>query len=283
MVGLFRLTGKLLALLPEASLEPLARLAAVLTFDLLRLRRRIILGNLQIAFGNERDQAELIRLGRASVVHFFLTFLEFFRSVSVDIARDIVVQGRHHLDEALGEGRGAYVLCCHLGNWEAMGAGFTRDLCPARVLVKKVGSGSFNRFVEEVRDHNGFLWVRRREKGDGYREIRRVLEQGEVVGFVIDQARPGEPRLPFFGEPAKTNTSLAAIRGKIPAPVVPSFIVRRRPGHHTLYVLPALDLKTTGDGEKDILAHSQIFNEVVESMVRRYPEQYFWMHNRWKA
>ena len=97
-----------------------------------------------------------------------------------------------------------------MGNWEAMGAAWAL-VTPAHVLVKKVGSSSVDRFVSELRDRNGFLTVKRKKKGDGFSAIRDVLARGEIVGFVMDQARPGEPKLPFFGRPAKTNTSFAAI------------------------------------------------------------------------
>ncbi|MCX6131608.1 MAG: lysophospholipid acyltransferase family protein, partial [Proteobacteria bacterium] len=112
--------------------------------------------------------------------------------------------------------------------------------------------------------------------------IREVLARGEIVGFIIDQARPGEPRLPFFSKPAKTNTSLAAIWCRARAPIVPVFIHRQSFGHHIIECQPELVLQETASSADDIIHNSLIFNRVVETAVRRYPEHYFWFHNRWK-
>ena len=273
--------SNLLGALSDAAAVRFARGLTVLAFDILRLRRQTVLDNLLIAFPT-MPLAERIRIGRESVVNFTLTILEFFRASRVDIAAHIDIDGDEHLRSALAQGKGVYILCFHMGNWEAMGAKINRVYVPAHVLVKRVGSGSVNRFVEELRAKIGFLTVRREKKGDGYRSIKDILARGEIVGFVIDQARPGEPRLPFFGHPAKTNTSLAAIWRKVPAPVVPSWIERHALGHHTIHFFPEVPMTTTDDAERDIMTHSTAFNEVVASHVRRRPDLYFWMHNRWK-
>jgi KDO2-lipid IV(A) lauroyltransferase len=261
----------------------LARAMAVLVFDVLRIRRQRIMSNLRLAFGPDRSDAELARIGRASVENFALTALEFLRSGhDGDIAANVELRGGEHMRAALAQGHGVYVLCFHLGNWEAMGAKVTRALAPAHVLVKKVGSGGMDRFVSETREKNGFLTVKRRSKGDGYRAIKEVLQRNEIVGFVMDQARPGEPKLPFFGHPAKTNTSLAAIWRRAPAPIVPGFIRRTGVDRHVLEFFPELTLETTEDAARDVETHTTQFNAVVEACVRKAPEQYFWMHNRWK-
>jgi KDO2-lipid IV(A) lauroyltransferase len=272
----------LIGRLSSEAIDGLARALAWLSFDLLRIRRRLILRNLEIAFGDEKTPAERLAIGRSSVYHTILTFLEFFRSTRTDIAGDIELRGVEHARAALAEGRGVYVLCFHMGNWEAMGAKYSRAIVPSYIVVKRVGGPSVDRFVSSLRARNGFLTVKREKKGDGYRQILNVLQRGEVVGFVIDQARPGEPKLPFFGRPAKTNTSFAAIWRRRPAPIIPSYVTRSGVSRHTIEILPPVELAITGDAEKDILAHSEQFNRIVEACVRKCPEQYFWMHNRWK-
>jgi len=182
----------------------------------------------------------------------------------------------------LAQGKGAYILCMHLGNWEAMGAACSRNFGPSHVLVKAVGTSGLNRFVSEYRERNGFHWVKRQRKGDGLKAIANVLARGEIVGFVMDQARPGEPKLPFFGHLAKTNTSFAAILRRHQAPVVPSFVIREGFHKHTEYFLPPVELSFSEDAEADVLKHSALFNRIVEDCVKRCPEQYFWLHNRWK-
>jgi len=271
-----------LSRLPDRILVSLAQFITFLAFDALRIRRSLMLRNIDIAFGASKTTQEKEQIARQSVLNFVLSILETLISIRKPIAERIEVRGGEHLRAALAEGRGVYILCFHLGNWEAMGAKVTRAFKPAYVVVKKVGGQGTNRFVERLRFKNGFYWIRRDRKGDGMRGIREVLDRGEIVGFVIDQARPGEPRLPFFGTPAKTNTSFAAIWSRRPAPVVPGYMHRTAFGEHLLEFDPALSLTSSDNRNEDIMLHSELFNRVVESAVRKYPEHYFWLHNRWK-
>jgi len=281
MYWLLKLIAAALGRLSPRGVSGTAWVLAFLIFDILRVRRGLVLRNLAVAFP-EKDTAERILIGRLSVYNFALTIIEFLRSQSQDITAQVTFVGMEHAQAALAQGRGVYVLCSHLGNWEAMGAAATRSVAPAHVLVKKVGSSSVNRFVSELREKNGFLTVKRRKKGDGFAAIKEVLARGEIVGFVMDQARPGEPKLPFFGRPAQTNTSLAAIWQRVPAPVLPALIRRTAVGEHVIEFFPELGLELSADAAADVLRHTTQFSEVIEGCVRKFPEQYFWMHNRWK-
>ena len=282
MYFLLKIFAAIVSRLSPRSAERVAFCLAVLVFDVFRIRRALVVKNLELAFGDRFTAEERIAVGRDSVRHFAITIMELLRSGTHDIAGQVALKGEENIRGALQQGKGAYILCFHLGSWEAMGAKCTRSFAPAHVLVKKVGHGSVDRFVSELRAKNGFLTVKRRKKGDGFAAIRDVLAQNEIVGFVMDQARPGEPKLPFFGRPAQTNTSFAAIWRRLPAPIVPAFIHRSSLGVHTLEFLPEVTPIVTADAEGDVLRHSTEFNGIVEACVRRHPEQYFWMHNRWK-
>jgi KDO2-lipid IV(A) lauroyltransferase len=262
--------------------QKIARFFSYLIFDVLRFRRRLILKNLEIYNKACPLQRPLQAVGRDSIYHFMLTILELLGSEKRNISANVQVKGKHFVTEALAEGKGAYVICCHISNWEAMGSAFTRQIAPAHVLVKKIGQGAMNDFVDRLRHHNQFLTVKRQKKGDGYEAIRKILAAGEIVGFVMDQARPGEPKIEFFGEPAKTNTSLAAIWRRNPAPILPAFILRDDKGGQILEILPPLQMQMGSDPARDIVEHSKQFNIAVETIIKRCPEQYFWLHNRWK-
>ncbi len=271
-------------LLSRCSWSSIARLAWVLSGIAyhLRFRRRIVSKNLNIAFGDTITPMQRQNMARQCYYHFTLTALETLRSQYLDIAADITLQNADYIRQALREQNGVYILCMHMGNWEAQGAATTRLVTPCYVFVKRVGSPGVDRWVQTMRRRNGFEPLLRQKKGDGVRMVKETLGRGEIIGFVADQARPGEPRLPFFGVPAKTNTSLAAIVRRLPAPVVPSYIRRLAPGRHVLEFLPPLELQMTDDADADILRHTQQFNDAVEAMIRQNPEQYFWLHDRWK-
>lgn len=282
MHQLLVITGFLCARLGEKGQEHLARGMAWIFLDLLRLRRNLMLGNLAIAFP-EMSRATRIQAARTSVYHVFLTMIEFLASPHRNISKDVTVKNPDYVRDVLARGQGMYAVVTHLGNWEAFGSAMTRLVVPTHVIVKKVGGPAMNRMVETLRAHNDFLTIKRQKKGDAFAAIRQTLAANYAVGFVMDQSRPGEPKLPFFGVPAKTNTSLAAIWRKCPAPLIPAMI-HRIPGTRRMEIefLPEIKLETTADEAADILQQSTIFNKVVESIVRRHPDQYFWMHARWK-
>lgn len=264
------------------TLVRLARGIAWLFFDVLRIRRRLILQNITQAFGDTLTAPEKQQMARESIFQFLLTIFEVMHCRSPRIADQVGIEGAEHLQSALDQGRGAFILCCHMGNWEVMGATVNRHFALTKVLVKKVGSDLVNQFVEERRHAIGMNTIERSSPLAAIKTIKATLKDGHIVGFVLDQSRPGEPRLPFFNKPAKTNTGLATMWQRTKAPIIPAYIQRRDFDQHVLHLLPALELTESGDRDQDVLTHTQQFNQVLETMIRRNPTQYFWLHNRWK-
>ena len=282
MYAILSFAGFVLAKIGDRGQELVAGCLSFLIFDALRFRRKLILRNIGTAFP-EMPEPEKIKTGRNSLYHFFLSIFEFLASRHVDITRRVTVKNPELVQDILSRGQGMYAVVSHMGNWEAFGAAMTRKVARSHVIVKRVGGESTNRFVEDTRRQNDFITVRRARKGDGFAAIRDALSANEIVGFVMDQARPGEPKLPFFGVPAKTNTSLAAIWRRCPAPLVPAFI-HRIPGTRDMQIefMPELKLESSDNASADVLDHSTRLNGAIESIIRRYPEQYFWLHARWK-
>ncbi|MBP6218643.1 MAG: lysophospholipid acyltransferase family protein [Oligoflexales bacterium] len=271
----------LLSLVPLKLLPAIAHSFAFLSFSVLRLRRKLMFQNLTRAFP-EMDHAERRRVAYLSVYNFILTSLEFlhFRDGSIGDQTEII--GVEHAQNALQKGKGLYVLCMHLGNWEAMGAAVSRQIAPVHIVLKKVGSPSIDRFVSELRAKNRFYAIPRQKKGDAYRGIQKNLASGHIVGFVMDQAKGSCPRLPFFGTPATTNTSLAAFWRKNPAPILLGYSYRISVGQHRVHISPEFDLQSSDNIEDDTLKNSLYFNQRLEDCIREHKEQYFWLHDRWK-
>ncbi len=282
MYKLLVFIGRTLNHCSPGGLNRLATVLAVLSFDVLRFRRRLILRNLEIAFGSEWSAQQRVAVGRASMRNFFLTVFEFLESVERDLLAELTEEGKEHAHQALEGGQGAYILCGHLGNWEAMGGAGSRFAAPSHALVKEVGKGGANRLVDELRRKAGFSPIYRKPKGSAMKAIYQALRRNELVAFILDQARPGAPRIPFFGTPAKTQTSLAAIWRKTPRPVIPVSIHRTAPRQHHVKGWPPLELTRTDNAEQDMITLTTTFNATLEKMIRTAPEQYFWLHDRWK-
>jgi KDO2-lipid IV(A) lauroyltransferase len=254
-----------------------------MAFDVIRYRRGMVINNVKEALGDSKSPEEIKAIARECWYHFFLTGLEFLHGKQNDIAANITLVNPEFLREAIAKEQGAFILVFHGGNWEAMGVKCSRTFRPTHVPVKKVGSDSVNQFVTELREKAGFVPVKRKSSGDGYRNIRKALKGGDVVGFIMDQSRPGEPRLPFFGRPAKTNTTLAKIWAKSGhPPIIPAYIKRISACQHELNFFPEVEMPLSGEKERDVLEQTTLFNRILEEHIKKNPEQYMWMHNRWK-
>jgi len=275
--------ASIVSLLKPSQLQKIANFLGFLSFEIIRYRRKLVIDNLHIAFGDSKSDKEINNIAKASWNSLFLTFLEFFWGKNNDIAADVKIVNGEYLRAALDKGQGGFILACHLGNWEAMGVKVSRCFRPAHTPVKKVGSDAVDKFVVEMRTKNGFPVIARKSSGDGYRAIRKGIKNGDLVGFMMDQSRPGEPRLPFFGKTAKTNTTLARIwdKSKRP-PIVPCLMKRVAACKHELHFFPEVEMPITGEKEADIIQQTILFNSILEESIRFCPEQYMWMHNRWK-
>ncbi|MBC7661198.1 MAG: lysophospholipid acyltransferase family protein [Chitinophagaceae bacterium] len=274
--------SSMLSLLSFGALEMLAFCVTFLLFDVLRIRRRLMIRNIGIAFGDQYQPYERIVMARKAFNNFVQTLLETFISRRHPIAADVEVENSAILEEAIAGGEGVYFLLCHMGNWEAMGSFMSRRYRPSHTAMKKIKSKGLNRYIDEMRVRNEMHAIKKSCKGDAVRQMNEILDRGELVGFVMDQARCGEPRLPFFSQDARTNTSLAAIWNKRPAPIIPAYFYRRGFGRHTLVINPPLTLHKSDDLKSDIILNTTLFNGEVEKIVRERPEHYFWFHNRWK-
>ena len=136
--------------------------------------------------------------------------------------------------------------------------------------------------VDKVRGYSGNRLV---PKGGAVRKILELLEKNEIIGILIDQNvswREGV-FVNFFGRSASTTKGLAALALQTGAPVLPGFIYRMKNGKYRFVVGPEVEISRTGDYDRDIFENTQRFTKIVEDTVRSYPEQWFWLHQRWKT
>jgi Kdo2-lipid IVA lauroyltransferase/acyltransferase len=271
----------LFSLVPRRGLLFFSHLVAFICFSLLRVRRKLVLRNLDIVYQDKKNSKQKNNIAYFSYYNFFLTCFEFLAQRDGKLGNNIEIVNRHFIDQALQQKKGAYILCIHMGSWEAMGGAFTRLFGPSHIVVKSVGPKGVDDFVTDLRQKNGFYSLRRGRKGEVLDKIKEKLSKNEIVGFVIDQKRPKSPKLPFFNRLAKTNTTLAYLWSRNRAPVVPAFITRDGRGKYKIEVLPPVDLVVSNNKEEDVLKHSRLFNRAAEKMILSCPEQYFWLHNRW--
>jgi KDO2-lipid IV(A) lauroyltransferase len=150
------------------------------------------------------------------------------------------------------------------------------------VVVRPLDNPYLDREVSRLREQYGNFLI---NKTNGMRDILKTLASGNAVGILLDQnvkAKEGV-FVDFFGRPACTNKGLALMAGRTKAPVIPAFIHRVGPDRHEILIGDEMPLIETGDKEADIIANTQAYTKAIEDFINDYPDQWFWMHRRWKT
>jgi KDO2-lipid IV(A) lauroyltransferase len=282
-VGLWglRLLGFIPAHLPPALGLALGRRIGDLLWWILPRRRRVALQNVERSLGRELEPAAVRRLARRSFQHVGMNLVEacryFLRPTDVMVSR-VHVEGAEHLRRAAAAGRGILVLTAHYGNWELLAAAHGLTGLPLSFVVRPLDDPILDDLAARFRRRSGAeLIVKRR----AVREIMQALRRGRMVGILLDQnaTRAEGVFVPFFGIPASTSKGLALLALRTGAPVVPVFLRREADGRHCMDVRPPLPAPAGAD----VLAYTAAFNEVIEAAIRRAPEQWLWMHARWRT
>lgn len=278
----FYLLTKILSSLPFRVSVNIGKRLGRLLYRIDRKRRDIAIENISMALGLERADADIIvkkvfeNLGMV-----FAEFVNIPRLGKDFFVDNIAVEGFENYLSANNDGKGVLLLGAHLGNWEFNPPSHLTRVAAANVVYRKTKNPYVERFVDSIRRSCGLNTIPHR---NSIREIMAALKRGEGVGLLLDQ-HTGEKEaivVDFFGRPAATNIGLAVIALKTGTPVVPMFMVREGEKYRAVYEEP-IRLHKTGDTERDIRDATIRFNYIIEKYVRRYPEQWFWVHRRWKV
>ncbi len=257
---------------------------AVLFYRFSEKHRLIVLHNLTRAFP-EKDISELVKIARDCYRSLGILAAEFFDILLMtreNISDWLEFEGRENYLRAKEKNKGILYFTGHFGNWELEAAAFAILCEPLNIVYRVLDNPVIGDIVDKVRSHRGNRLV---HKGGAVKKILEILRKNEIVGILIDQNvswREGV-FVDFFGRPASTTKGLAALTLQTGAPVLPGFISRMKDGKYRFVIEPEVEISRTGDYDRDIFENTQRFTKIVEDNVRRHPEQWFWLHQRWKT
>jgi Kdo2-lipid IVA lauroyltransferase/acyltransferase len=279
------LVAKFIGLLPR----PLARTAAILlswTIYLLHHRlRNAGMRNLALAFPEKSspERARILRGVFTSLGRQLAEVCLFPKYSQQNIGNIVVYDGFENFESAFAQGTGVLFLTAHLGAWELSAFAHSLYGHPLHVVMRSLDNPYLDRMLREYRAMHGNSML---DKDDNVRGLLAAMKAGETAGVLMDtnMTPPQGVFVNFFGIPACTASGVARIALRTGATVVPGFtiwdsVLRR----YRLRFDPALNLIRTGNDESDIVANTQLFTKVIEDYVRRYPDQWLWVHRRWKT
>jgi KDO2-lipid IV(A) lauroyltransferase len=212
-----------------------------------------------------------------------LSFARFPRLSRDNIAEWIRYDGFEHFERAQAAGKGVLFLTAHLGNWELSAAAHALYGHPMHILVRPLDNPRLDRVVERYRTLSGNRII---DKNDSPRRILEALAANHAVGILIDQNASPENGVfvDFFGRKACASTGLAKIALHTSAPVIPGFALwEESEQRYVLRFWPPVEMTRSGYAEVDVLINTQHMHVALEQIIRRYPDQWLWIHRRWKT
>lgn len=269
--------------------RPLARTSAMAIARLIYLvharLRRVGVRNLEIAFPQmpPRERRRLVRAEFDNLGRLLAEFCMFPRYTRDNVRQVADYEGLENYLAARDHGRGVLFLTAHLGGWELGSFVHSLNGYPIREVVRALDNSRLDRLVERYRTLHGNSTFSKQEFARG---LLGAMRAGETVGVLMDtnMTPPQGVFVPFFGVPACTASGVARVALRTGAAVVPAFTIWDRTARkYRIHFEPALTLQQTGDDDADAMANTAMFTRVIEDFVRRYPDQWLWVHRRWKT
>jgi Kdo2-lipid IVA lauroyltransferase/acyltransferase len=280
----FKSMGLVLGLIPRPLFLVLGRTLGKILLAL-GFRSEVARENIALALPELRPEERefLLKGSFGELGILFLELLRFFYRFPSFVERNTVLENQHYLKDALAQGKGVLVSTAHLGNWEVLAAaGPVLVGVSSTMVTKSLKPQWLQRIVVVVRELMG---VKMAFEPKTLSQVMRALRNKEIVGFVMDQyaGAPVGARVPFFGKPVGSHTALATIALRTGAPIVPGVAVRDVKGRYHVKFYPPIPLPEAASFEEKVLKLTAALVAQVESMVREYPEQWLWIHRRWKG
>lgn len=237
--------------------------------------------NLRAAFP-EWSEAQVRSTVRQVFRNFGVNVAEFFKAPSLTpdaLWKRVQVIGEEQLQEAFRQQCGVLLITGHFGNWELAARCLVLKGYPLSVIARDTNDPSTTELVTLLREKSGYKVLSR---GSAARAVLGCLKRNECIAILPDQ-NAGDVFIEFFGQKAGCVAGPAVFHLHTGAPFVPVFMVRLPGDYHRFEILPPMHFEPSGNKQEDIRQIMQALHNVLEAYIRRYPEQWLWLHDRWKA
>ena len=259
----------------------LAQVVYLLHFRLRQVGQR----NLAMALPEKSapERTQILRGVFTSLGRQLAELCQFPRLTAENVDEVVVYDGLENYEQAFARGKGVLFLTAHFGGWELSAFAHSLHGHWLHVVMRPMDNPYLDRLLQQYRTMHGNRTV---AKDDFVRGLLAAMKAGETVGILMDtnMTPPQGVFVNFFGIPACTASGLARIALRTDAAVVPGFTIwDPKLGKYRLRFDPAVELVRTGDLDADLVANTQKFTKVIEDYVRKYPDQWLWVHRRWKT
>jgi KDO2-lipid IV(A) lauroyltransferase len=272
-------------LLPRGVARAVGAMIGAIAFRGLGRLRRVGLRNLELAFPEKptEERAAILRSEYRNLGFLLAEFCKMPDYTAATASQFIRYEGLENYLQAREKGKGVLVLTGHLGAWELSSFYHSLMGMPMGMVIRRLDNPLVDAFVNRIRCLRGNRVI---HKDDFARGLIASMRAGETVGILMDtnMTPPQGVFVPYFGVQACTASGMARIAEKTGAAVVPGFLLwEKNERKYVLHFGEELKVVHTGDAEQDALTNTASFTASIEGYVRQYPEQWLWMHRRWKT
>lgn len=280
---ILRILNLVFRLIPISISLWLGRRLGSMAFVFNKKRRLIAYANLKAAFAKEKSPKELKRLTKKVYQNLVETVVEILNLTKVNkkyVDKYIEIVNLERVQNAAKSGRGTILLTAHFGDWELSSLVGAVIGFPMLVLAREQKMKRVNELLNRLRESKGCRVVR---KGISTKNILRALYDHDIIGILSDQdAGKGGTFVNFFGRATSTHSGAMEMAKRADAIILPNLIVRMKGSYHKVFLEEYIDFRDSKGGN-DIKENLQKFASLLESYVRRYPDQWLWLHKRWKS
>ena len=272
--------------LPRSWLYGFASIIAWFGYGIAVKQRKIALETLEVAFGREISRQEKLKIARECFRNMAKSGVELLSILErPELSKEMVsIEGRRYLDEALSRGNGVIVVSAHFGNFplalsRLKGAGYN-----IRVILRRMRDEKVEDFLERRRQKIGINSIYSTPRPACVDQAIRSLRSKELLFIQLDQNfGTSGVFVNFFGRQAATATGPVVLALRTQAPVLPLFIVRNRNNSHKIIIEPEVVIDKKDTPEETLQFNIQKITSLIERYIRRYPQEWGWIHRRWKS
>lgn len=272
-----------IGILPLKFALGLGEVVGRIVFAIAKKERKNALINLRNSFPKKSD-AEIERIAKAVFTNLCKNVIEWMGSYKLNkrnIDFWVKDEGFEKVRQVLLKGKGGIMLASHFGNWELISIYFLLKDCPGTVIARRIYFDRYDKFINRVRTSKGVGVIYRDESP---KKILRVLKNGGLIGILADQDVDSVDGVfvDFFGKPAYTPKAPVAFSLASGAPLIPCFMIREKNRYRLIVEDPIVPIQRSTK-EETIQYNTERWSRLIESYIRKYPEQWVWLHKRWKT
>lgn len=284
--GLYATTF-VLTRLPYPFVRVMTRWFIALGFLFVVRQRQVAEESLTIAFGQEKSPQQIKSILRECFANLGKGMIEliYFMAHPELITRNVAIEGKHYLDEAFAQGKGVVAVSAHFGNFPLMLLYLAQSGYGTHAIIRQTRDEKIEKYFQNLRSSLGLHTIYSHPRQECVLQSIKALRGNELVFIPLDQnfGTGAGVFVDFFGQKAATATGPVVFALRTGSPIVPMFIVREKDDTHRLIIDAPLTIEKQVD-EKQTIAHNVArITQVIERYIRQYPQEWGWMHRRWKS